>query len=58
MSLLSPCAPWRRPGLILLIALLMLAGCAPLGYRLDRSHPARSQDDRVTLLVLHYTADD
>ncbi|WP_074012452.1 N-acetylmuramoyl-L-alanine amidase [Candidatus Sodalis sp. SoCistrobi] len=58
MSLLFPCAPWRRPGLILLIALLTLAGCAPRGYRLDRSHPARSQDDRVTLLVLHYTADD
>ncbi|WP_406704115.1 N-acetylmuramoyl-L-alanine amidase [Sodalis sp.] len=58
MSPFFPRAPWRPLGFTLFMALWLLAGCQPRGYRLDTSHQARSQDDRITVLVLHYTADD
>ncbi|MEN3258969.1 N-acetylmuramoyl-L-alanine amidase [Sodalis endosymbiont of Spalangia cameroni] len=58
MSPFFPRAPWRPLGFTLFMALWLLVGCQPRGYRLDTSHQARSQDDRITVLVLHYTADD
>ncbi|WP_051419632.1 N-acetylmuramoyl-L-alanine amidase [Candidatus Sodalis pierantonius] len=58
MSPFFPRAPWRPLGFTLFIALWLLAGCQPRDYRLDTSHQARSQDDRITVLVLHYTAGD
>lgn len=58
MSPFFPRAPWHPLGFTLFMALWLLAGGQPRGYRLDTSHQARSQDDRITVLVLHYTADD
>lgn len=58
MSPFFPRAPWHPVGFTLFMALWLLAGGQPRGYRLDTSHQARSQDDHITVLVLHYTADD
>ncbi|MCY1265436.1 N-acetylmuramoyl-L-alanine amidase AmiD [compost metagenome] len=42
--------------LSVLLAALLLAGCAEKGLRIDTEHVSRAQDSRIQYIVIHYTS--